>query len=441
MTTAQRAKVVIIGAGFGGLFAAKQLANCDVDVLLIDRNNFHTFTPLLYQVATSGLEPGDISYPVRGIFRNKRNIRFLMGEVEAIDADEKAVVVRTNGTMRRETYDYLVVAAGSVTNTFGNAQIAQFGFGLKELHEAVALRNHILRLFERAAWTDDPAYREALTTLVVVGGGPTGLEIAGALYELHEHVLRKEYEHIDNMRARVILVEAVDRLLAPFPEGLQQAALEQLESLGVEVVLSDAVDEVTENQVRLKSGRVIPTHTLVWSAGVQASPLAQMLGVELARMGRIPVKATLEISGRDAIYVVGDMAYLEDGQGKPYPMLIPVAQQQGKLAAQNILRRIAGQPGATFVYRDRGIMTTIGRSRAVAYLFNRIPLRGYLAWVSWLGLHLIELMGFRNRVSVMLNWIWNYLLYPLPDAHSARMIVAVGESRRAEARRVSTQSP
>lgn len=404
----KRPRVIIVGAGFGGLYAAQTLKGQAVDVLLIDRQNYHTFTPLLYQVATCGLEAEEIAYPVRGIFRSNTNIHFMLGEVLGIDPAAKVVAVRTNGTVRHEAYEYLIVAGGSVTNYFNQPEIAGHSFELKTLEDAVRLRNHILRLFERAEWSGDEAYRRAVTTLVVVGGGPTGLETAGALYELYEHVLRKEYA---NLAPRIILVEAVDRLLTPFPEPLQRSAYLQLTALGVEIILGNGVTEVTAEEVRLQDGTVIPTHTLVWSAGVQAAPLAQRLGVELARGGRVPVTPALEAPALDGVYVVGDMAYLEAADGKPYPMLIPVAKQQGILAAKNILRRIRFQQPQTFRYTDRGIMATIGRSRAVAWLFNRVQVSGYLAWLSWLGLHLIALMGFRNRVNVLINWVWNYFRY------------------------------
>ncbi len=411
MSNPNRPKVVIIGAGFGGLDAARALANKPVDVLLIDRNNFHTFTPLLYQVATSGLDPSEIAYPVRSIFRDRDNVRFLMGEVVDIDHEGKRVAVRANGTRHAEPYGHLIVAAGSVTHHFDNDGIAAHAFDLKDLADSVVLRNHILKLFERAAWSDDPAYVEALTTLVVVGGGATGLEMAGALYELKRHVLQKEYAGLRDIETRVILVEATDWLLAPYPEKLQKAALRQLDSLGVEVILGNPVVEAGEGYVRLQDGQVIPTYTLIWAAGVKASPAALMLDVDLARGGRVPVHPTMEVIGREDIYAVGDMAYLEDPKGQPYPMLIPVAKQQGALAAKNILRRIEGKPQEAFRYRDRGIMATIGRNRAVAWIFYKVQLTGFIAWVAWLGLHLITLMGFRNRLNVFVNWVWNYLTY------------------------------
>lgn len=415
----RRPRVIIIGAGFGGLYASRTLEGKAVDVLLIDRQNYHTFTPLLYQVATAGLEPEEIGYPVRGIFRADSNVAFLMGEVTQIDTQTKTVEVTTHEQIRHEPYDYLIVAAGSVTNTFNIPSIAEHSFDLKTLSDAILLRNHILRTFETAAWAQDAAYREALTTLVVVGGGPTGLETAGALVELFRNVLRKEYPFLRELTPRVVLVEATDRLLAPFPERLQQSALRQLESLGVEVMLGNPVVRTDADSIELKDGQIIPTRTLIWSAGVKASPMASLLGQPLQRAGRIAVQPTLDVAGLDSVYVVGDMAYLEDEQGQPYPMLIPVAKQQGILAAKNILRRIEGRAQQSFRYSDRGTMATIGRSRAVAWIFNRIQLTGYPAWVAWLLLHLVTLLGFRNRINVFVNWVWNYFTYD----HSVRLIV------------------
>jgi NADH dehydrogenase len=407
--------VVIIGAGFGGLYAAKRLAKSKVDVLLIDRENFHLFTPLLYQVATSGLEPGEIAYPVRGIFQNSTLVRFLLGDVVHIDPADQTITIKADGRIIQESYDYLLIAAGSETNYFGMEQIEKHAFALKTLDEAVGLRNHLLKCFENAAWTDDPARILALTTMVVVGGGPTGLETAGALHELYHYVLKKEFAHqISNLAGRVILVEMADHLLDSYPPRLQEAARRQLEQLGVEVVLGSRVVEVDEDHIRLSDGRTIPTYSLIWAAGVKASPLAEMLGVPLSRAGRVPVRPTMEAIGRDNIYVVGDMAYLEDGKGTPYPMLIPVAEQQGTLAAKNIVRRLENKAQEPFSYtglHNRGLMATIGRSRAVAWIFYKVQLTGFLAWLGWLTLHLLTLLGFRNRLNVLINWVWNYFTY------------------------------
>jgi NADH dehydrogenase len=321
--------------------------------------------------------------------------------------------------MRHESYDYLVIACGSVTNYFNDEQLMQNSYSIKDLSDTLNLRNHILTLFERAVWAKDNAERDALLTMVVVGGGATGLETAGALYELYNHVLTNEYRRVEPLTARVILVEALDRLMVNYPERLQKAAYKQLVSLGVEVKLGERVEEVGQSHVRLSSGEIIATHTLVWAAGVKGSPLAELLEVELARGGRVPVKPTLEVIDRDDIYAAGDITYLESSQGGPYPQMIPVAQQQGKIVAENIVHRIAGEPENPFKYFDKGLMATSGRRRAVAYPYNKIQLSGFIAWLTWLTLHLIWLLGFRNRLNVFINWVWNYLTYD----RSVRIII------------------
>ncbi|MCA9961533.1 MAG: NAD(P)/FAD-dependent oxidoreductase, partial [Anaerolineales bacterium] len=307
MNMHQQPRVIIIGAGFGGLFAARTLANKSVDVLLVDRNNYHTFTPLLYQVATSALDPSDIAYPVRSIFRQNKNVQLLLGEVVSIDYAERHVAIQTHHGLRQEAYDYLIIASGSTPTYFGNDAFREHALELRTLSDAVRLRNHILTRFEQAAWSDDPAEIAALTTIVVVGGGPTGLETAGAIYELYNHVLSREYSQRD-LRARVILVEMLPHLLAPYPAKLRDAALKQLQSLGVEVVLQRPITEVAADHVTLGDGQVVPTHTLVWSAGVSASPLARMLNVPLARGGRLPIQPTTEVIERERVYAVGDIA-------------------------------------------------------------------------------------------------------------------------------------
>jgi len=405
-------RVVIIGAGFAGLQAAQALAkHKHIEILLIDRNNYHTFTPLLYQVATSGLDPSSIAYPIRSIFRKKQNVYCLMGEVTGINYDRKSVEVDTVNGVREETYDYLLVATGSVTNYFGIESLEKHAFEVKSLDKSVELREHILRLFERAAWTDDKELKSELLTMVVVGGGPTGIETAGAMYELYSYVLKEEYDTRHELKARVILLEAMDNLLLPYPNELQKSAEKQLADLGVEVMTGAMVEEAGEDFIRLKGGQEIKTHTIVWSAGVKVSPVANMLDVKLAKAGRVPVEATMQVIDRERMYVAGDMAYLEDPEGDPYPMLIPVANQQGKLVARNILNELSNRSLETFKYNDRGIMATIGRTRAVAWIFYRIQLTGFLAWLGWLFLHLIMLMGFRNRVSTFFSWVWNYFTY------------------------------
>jgi NADH dehydrogenase len=407
----KRKRIVIIGAGFGGLFAARTLAGKPFDVLLIDRNNYHTFTPLLYQVATSALDPSEIAYPIRSIFRAGDNIHSLMGEVTEINTHDKCIVIELASKRRIENYDYLIIATGSVPAYFGNEDFKKHAFELNTLDDAVALRNHILRQFEHAAWTKEDQLRVALTTLVVVGGGPTGLETAGALYELYNHVLDQEFSPDKRLQARVVLVELLPHLLAGYPEALRQAALEQLRSLGVEVLLENPVMGLAEDHIELADGSILPTHTVIWTAGVAASPSAKYLGIKLMNGGRIPVKSTLEVKGYEGVYAIGDIAYLEDPSGAPYPMLIPVAKQQGILVAKNIFRHLEGLEPQPFVYHDRGIMATIGRKRAVAWIFNRLQLRGYIAWLAWLGLHLLTLLGFRNQLNVLINWVWNYFTY------------------------------
>lgn len=407
---ATRPQVIVVGAGFGGLFVARALAKKLVDVLVVDRNNYHTFTPLIYQVATCALDPSEVAYPVRSIFYKKDNIRFLLGDVTAIDTAARHVTITSEGKTRQEPYDYLVLAGGSVPTYFGNEDFQQNAFELRTLSDAVDLRNHILRLFERAVWTNDFAERDRLTTIVVVGGGPTGLETAGAIYELYNYMLKKEYRRA-NLRARVILVEMLPYLLPPYPDKLRQAALKQLQSLGVEVMLEHRVESVTRDDVILGDGSKIATHTLIWAAGVKASPLGELLGVELKRSGHVPIEATTQAKGLERVYVIGDMAYLEDENANPYPMMIPVAQQQAKLAAKNILNDMKGESPEAFTYKDKGIMATIGRRRAVAWLYNKIQLKGFLAWIVWLVFHLMTLMGFRNRASVFISWVWNYFTY------------------------------
>jgi NADH dehydrogenase len=405
-------KVIIIGAGFTGLAAARQLSKTPVDVLLVDRNNYHLFTPLLYQVATCALDASDIAYPVRRIFRRQSNVEFRLGEVTSIDHTHQTVTIRENESVHEEPYDYLVLAAGRVSNFFGNDTIEEFSFGMQTLSEALILRNHILQLFEEATWIEDEAARRALTTLVVAGGGPTGLETAGALYELYNFVLQNEYKKLQNMKARVILLEALDSLLLAYPEHLRESAKKQIETLGVEVMLNSKVQTVTEDRVILADGRSIETRTLIWAAGIKASPLAQTLNVNLERGGRVPITEAGEVIGYQNVFAGGDLMHLINPKTQqPYPQLAPVATQMGKLIGKNIQNRIAGRELEIFRYNDRGIMATIGRRRAVAWVFYRIQLTGRVAWFAWLVLHLLWLMGFRNQISVLINWIWNYINY------------------------------
>lgn len=402
-----RPRVVIIGAGFGGINAARVLADQNVDVLLIDRNNYHGFWPLLYQVATAGLEPDSIAYPVRAIVRGFSNVSFMMAEVTSVDFSAK--LVYTSGIAL--PYDYLIIAAGSANNYFGNDTLAEHTLGLKDIDDAEKLRNQVLSNFEYAVSEQDPAARRRLMTLVIVGGGPTGVELAGAFSELVRHVLVRDYPMLDISEARVILIEASDHILSVFPEGLRRSALQRLQKMGVEVRLKTMVASVDDHSVTLKDGTRLEAGVVVWAAGVRAAHLADTLGLKLARGARIPVEPTLNLPEQPDVFVVGDMAYLEGYKpGVAYPMVAPVAIQMAERAARNILANTRRRPMKPFAYFDKGNMATIGRRGAVLDSFG-IRLTGYLAWMGWLVVHLLFLVGFRNRVIVLLNWAYNYFTY------------------------------
>lgn len=405
--THARPRVVVVGAGFGGLNTARTLGNKPVDVLVIDRNNYHGFWPLLYQVATAGLEPESIAKPVRAIFRRYRNVGFRMAEVNSVDFDRRTVQT----SLGPVAYDYLVLAAGSANNYFGNKALAEHTCGLKDVDDASQLRNVILSAFERALATRDPAGREALMTFVIVGGGPTGVELSGALAELIDFVLRKDYPMLDVSRSRIILVEATDKILATFPESLQRNAREKLERMGVEVRLNSPVENVEDHEVRFKDGSSVKSHTVVWAAGVRSAPLSDTLHVEQGRNARVKVQPTLNLAAHPEVYVIGDMAYLEGYKGdQAYPMVAQVAIQQGKRAAHNILEQVAGKLPSKFRYFDEGSMATIGRRAAVMDAFG-LKLTGRLAWLGWLFIHIMYLVGFRNRIIVLTNWAFNYFTY------------------------------
>lgn len=402
-----RPRVVIVGAGFGGLSAAHTLAQSAVDVLVIDRNNYHGFWPLLYQVATAGLEAESVGYPVRAVFRKYANINFQMAVVRGVDFERK--LLSTDGDPI--AYDYLILAAGSANNYFGNDALARQTFSLKDIQDAKNLRDHILSCFEWAVRERDRDCRSMLMTFVIVGGGPTGVELAGALVELFRHVMRQDYPELDTSEARVVLVEGMDSLLLAFPQLLRDKARYQLEQMGVEVWLNTLVTNVEGNRVTFKDGSHIEAGTVVWTAGVRAAELVDALDVALARAARVRVTPTLTLPDSSNVFVIGDMAYLEGYKGKqPYPMVAQVAIQQGKRAAKNILAHAQKQPMKKFHYADRGSMATIGRSSAVMDAFG-IRLSGYLAWLGWLFVHLMTLVGFRNRMVVFVNWAYNYFTY------------------------------
>jgi len=399
------ARVVIVGAGFGGLWAARTLARSPFEVLLVDRNNYHTFLALLYQVAAAELDPGDIAYPVRGILRGLPNVRFVMAEVKGVDFGQRAV--ETDGLTI--PYDYLILATGSVSHFFGVPGAAECAFPLKTLEQGIVLRNHILGCFEQAAYVPDAERRQRLLTFAIVGGGATGVEFAGALAELIRGPLARDYPTLDFRKVRVVLLEARDRLLPGMPERLQTYALKRLRRMGVEVRLQAAVSRVAHDAVHLQDGTVIPAETTVWTAGVRGDPQVANWGLPTARGGRVAVLPTLQVPDHPEVYVIGDLAYFEE-EGRPLPMVAPVAIQQGIAAARNILRQIAGEPPVPFRYRDPGSMATIGRNAAVVQL-GRWTFTGFPAWVLWLGVHLLRLIGFRNRLLVLINWAWDYLLF------------------------------
>ena len=413
---ATRPTVVIVGAGFGGLRAVRSLGDAPVDLVLVDRHNYHLFQPLLYQVATAGLEPEQIARPVRAVLRRQRNLEFRMTEVTGLDPDGKRLVT-TDGPI---AYDYLILAVGGETNYFGLEGVVRHGFGLKDIPEAIRIRNHVLHAFERAMLESDAERRRAWLTFVVVGGGPTGVEMAGALSELIRLVLVKDYPRLNVKDVRVLLLEATDRLLGPMPARLREAAAETLwRKKHVEVRFGATVADYDGARVTLKSGEVIPARTLIWAAGVQAVSLTARLGLPTVRQGRVAVTPTLAVPEHPDIYVIGDAAYLEV-DGAPLPMMAPVAIQMARTAAANIRRRLAGQPPVPFDYRDPGSLATIGRNAAVAYI-RGIAFTGFPAWVVWLVVHIIQLIGFRNKLFVLLNWAWDYFFYE----RAARLITSM----------------
>ncbi|MGA8349045.1 MAG: NAD(P)/FAD-dependent oxidoreductase [Isosphaeraceae bacterium] len=396
--------VVILGAGFGGLNAARALKRAPVRITVIDRANHHLFQPLLYQVATAALSPADISAPIRRILRRQNNVEVLLAEATAIDLPSRRVVL-ADGEV---DYDFLIVATGATHTYFGHEDWELLAPGLKTLKDALQIRQRILIAFEIAEREPDKRLRHEWMTFVIVGAGPTGVELAGTLAEVARQTLARDFRHIDTAEARVVLVEAATKVLGTFEDTLSAKAQDQLKRLGVDVRLGLPVSEITALGVQVGS-EWIGARTIIWAAGVAASPLARSLNVPLDRAGRVLVEPDLTVPGHDNVYVIGDLAHLEQ-EGKPVPGIAPAAMQEGRQAASNLLRSLGGQERLPFRYHDKGMLATIGRGAAVAHI-GSIRASGYLAWLLWLFVHIFFLIGFRNRLLVMIQWAWSYITF------------------------------
>ncbi|MHB8419374.1 MAG: NAD(P)/FAD-dependent oxidoreductase [Myxococcales bacterium] len=401
---AQGTRVLIVGGGFGGLAAARTLAGTEAQVTLLDRRNHHLFQPLLYQVATAALNPSNIATPIRRILRHARNVDVALAEATAVDVTARRV--RWQGG--ELDYDYLIVAAGAGHSYFGHPEWERFAPGLKTVEDALDIRRRVLLAYEAAERERDPAERRRSLTFVIVGGGPTGVELAGALAEIARKTLAADFRHFDPREASVILVEAGPRLLPAMSEASSAAAHRQLERLGVEVVTSEPVTAIDAGGASLGPRR-LEARTVLWAAGVAAAPLARTLGAPLDRAGRVKVQPDLSLPGAPEIFVVGDLASLEQ-DGKPVPGVAPAAMQEGRCAARNALASMRGRPRQPFRYRDKGTLATVGRAAAVADL-GRLRLSGFVAWLAWLLVHILELIGFRNRLLVLIDWAWLYLTF------------------------------
>ncbi|AUX80569.1 MULTISPECIES: NAD(P)/FAD-dependent oxidoreductase [Sinorhizobium] len=416
--TMHRPRVVILGAGFGGLNAALTLRRAPVEVTVIDRRNYHLFQPLLYQVATAGLSPAQIAMPIRRILSRQSNATVLMDKIEAVDTGARCVVTGS----RRIPYDYLIVATGARHTYFGNHTWADHAPGLKTITDATAIRARILSAFERAEVTDDPRLRQTLLTFVVVGGGPTGVELAGAIAELSRRTIVRDFRRIDSSSARVVLVEAGERILPAMPPCLSRKAQRQLERLGVEVLLGNAVADCDDSGVRLADGTEIGSACILWAAGVMASRAAKWIAAPADRAGRVLVDGRLNPPGHGEIFVIGDTASVAGVDGCPVPGVAPAAKQMGRYAARAILDDVAGRQSTPFRYRDYGNLATIGRKAAVAD-FGNARLSGYAAWLVWNFAHLWFLVGFRNRLVVFLDWAHAYVR----NDRAARLITGRNE--------------
>jgi NADH:ubiquinone reductase (H+-translocating) len=434
----QRPRVVIVGAGFGGLAAARALRRAPVEVLVVDRTNHHLFQPLLYQVATAALEPADIGYPVRAVLRRQGNARFLRGEVTGVDWAERRLHTVDE---RAIDFDHLVLAVGAVTADFGVPGVATHAHTLKSLEDATSIRAHVLEQFE--AIDRDPAViGSGAGTFVVVGAGPTGVELAGALSELIHKVMARDLPHLDVDSTRVVLVEGADRVLGPFDARLSSRAREDLNRMGVEVLTGRSVTRVTPDAIELDGEEQIATRTVVWAAGVRANPLAARLGLTQERSGRLVVDEMLQVPGHRGVWVVGDLAAAREAGGALVPQVAPAAVQQGRHVAAQIARSLRGEDLAPFRYRNKGMMATIGRHAAVAQLpipatGRSVRLSGVVGWALWLVLHLMMLIGFRNRLSVLLDWTWSYMA----GDRAARLLLGRPQGRRTDRAIPSFEEP
>lgn len=399
-------RVVVVGGGFGGLTAVQSLAKKPVSITLVDRRNHYLFQPLLYQVAMAGLSPADIAAPIRSVLARQKNVTVLLGQVTEVDAAGKRVVLETGDAL---DYDFLVLAAGAKTDYFGHAEWEQHAPGLKSLADATEIRRRVLLAFELAERETDEARRRHLLTFVVIGGGPTGVELAGSVAELSRHVLARDFRRIRPEEAKVLLLEGGERILPSFHESLSASAVAQLEELGVEVRVKTRVSDIDRDGVLIGESRIEAANVL-WAAGVRATRLNETLGVPLDRAGRVIVEKDCSIPGHAETFAIGDMAAFVDEQGNTLPGVSPVAMQQARFVAKVILRSLRNEPRGAFRYFDKGTMATIGRSRAIAET-RSLRISGLFAWLAWLFVHLFYLIGHRNRVAVLLTWAWSYVTY------------------------------
>jgi NADH dehydrogenase len=402
--------VVILGGGFGGLYAARSLRKAPVRVTVVDRQNHHLFQPLLYQVATATLSPGEIASPIRGLLGRETTV--LLAEVTGVDVAGKRVLL-ADGEL---SYDYLIIATGATHSYFGHDEWAKHALGLKTIDDALQIRRKVLLAFEMAEREPDPARRRELLTFVIIGAGPTGVEMAGSLGEISRHTLARDFHNIDPSQARILLLEGVQRVLPIYSEPLSEKARQALEKLGVEVRTNTRVTHLDETGVFIGEEH-IPARTIIWAAGVAASPVARSLGVELDRAGRVKVAPELTLPGHPEVFVIGDLAHFVQ-DGNPIPGVAPAAIQQGKHAGRNLLRHLEGQPMKPFRYWDRGTYAVIGRGKAVGVAFQRFESSGFSAWLAWLGVHLLFLIGFRSKLAVLLDWAYSFLAFK----RSARLI-------------------